>query len=144
VAEFLASIDIEAAPEEVFEFLVTPEGMVTWMGEYAELEPVPGGAFAVNIAGYPVRGEYLEVRRPESVVFSWGHSGDEEFPPGLSRVAFTLTAIEIGTRVDLRHSGLPEGRTAGHEAGWRHFMPRLAAAAAGRVPGPDDWVPRPG
>ena len=55
------TIYIEATPERVFEFLVTDEGMTSLMGQWASLDPVPGGEFAVDIAGYPVRGMFLEV-----------------------------------------------------------------------------------
>jgi uncharacterized protein YndB with AHSA1/START domain len=141
MAEFATSIDIDAPAEVVFDFLVTTEGMLAWMGEYAELDPAPGGTFAINVAGFPIRGEYVEVRRPERVVVSWGHLGNEHFPPGGSLVAFTLVAIPGGTRVELVHSGLPETRVAGHQNGWEHFMPRLRAAATGRVQDDDDWAP---
>jgi uncharacterized protein YndB with AHSA1/START domain len=64
MAEHRTSIDIEATPELVFEFLVTGEGMTSWMGQWASLDPVPGGLFTVDIAGYPVRGMFLEVDPP--------------------------------------------------------------------------------
>lgn len=139
--DFHTSIDIEAAPDEVFDFLVTPEGMIAWMGEYAELDARPGGRFQVDIAGSPIRGEYLEVERPRRVVVSWGLAGSADFPPGASRVAFELTEIPIGTRVELTHSGLPDARMPGHRAGWAHFLPRLREAGSGHPLGPDDWRP---
>lgn len=72
------------------------------MGRRAELDPRPGGAFAVE---------------------------------------FTLTPIELGTRVDLLHSGPPETELAGHADGWAHFLPRLSVAAPGGDAGRDDWRP---
>ena len=56
MAEHRTSIDIDAAPEIVFEFLVTDTGMTSWMGQWASLDPVPGGQFAVDIAGLPRAG----------------------------------------------------------------------------------------
>jgi uncharacterized protein YndB with AHSA1/START domain len=41
MAEFSTSIDIDAPPEVVFAHLVTPERMVTWMGQRAELDLPP-------------------------------------------------------------------------------------------------------
>ncbi|CAN5313094.1 hypothetical protein BH11ACT4_BH11ACT4_23790 [soil metagenome] len=99
--------------------------------------------FSVDIAGQPIRGEYLVVDRPRQVVVSWGLLGSDEFAAGSSRVSFTLSAVGAGTRVDLLHSGLPDALVAGHVDGWTHFMPRLAVAAAGGVAGVDDWVPLP-
>ena len=42
------TVDIDAPPEIVFAHLVTPEGMLAWMGQQAELDPTPGGVFAVD------------------------------------------------------------------------------------------------
>src|SRR5690348_16422161 len=104
--EFRTSIEIDAPPDVVFGHLVTAEGMVAWMGQSAGLDPRPGGGFAVDVNGYPIRGEYLVVEPPRRVVVSWGMAGSEDLPPGTSRVEFTLTAVGRGTRLDLVHSGL--------------------------------------
>jgi uncharacterized protein YndB with AHSA1/START domain len=141
VADFRASITIDATPERIFEYLVTPEGMTSWMGQWAELAPTPGGAFSVDIQGYPIRGEYLAVEPHHHVAVSWGMAGSDELPPGYSRVDVTLTPIDDGTRVDLVHSGLPDDRLQGHATGWRHFLPRLAGSATGHPAGPDIWQP---
>lgn len=141
MAEHTTSIEIDAAPERVFTYLVTPEGLTTWMGQGAVLEPRPGGVFEVNIAGSPIRGKFLEVDAPYRMVVSWGIAGSDDFPPGTSTVAFTLTPTERGTRVDLSHSGLPEEMLDGHESGWRHFLPRLLIASEGGDPGHDNWLP---
>lgn len=143
MAEFRDSIDIEAPPETVFEYLITNDGMTAWMGQYADLDPTPGGKFAVDIAGHPVRGEYLHVEPPSRVVMSWGFVGNEDLPAGASKVEFRLTPIGGGTRVDLRHSDLPEAEVRGHADGWANFLPRLAIVGAGGDAGPDGWQPLP-
>lgn len=140
MADYSTSIDIEAPPEIVFAHLVTAEGMLAWMGQYADLNPTPGGGFVVDINGVPVRGEYLEVEPLRRVVVSWGMAGSAELPPGSSRVEFTLTATPGGTRLDLLHSGLPDVLADRHATGWAHFLSRLAVAAAGADPGPDPWA----
>lgn len=141
MAEYQTSIEIAAAPETVFDYLTTEDGMTAWMGQHAELDPRPTGLFAVDIAGFPIRGQYLYVERPTRVVVSWGVAGSEELPPGVSTVDFRLTATENGTRVDLVHSGLPETELPGHADGWEHFLPRLTVAAAGGDAGHDQWRP---
>lgn len=141
MAEFRDSIDIAAAPETVFEYLTTNAGMTAWMGQYADLDPTPGGRFAVDIAGHPVRGEYLDVEHPSRVVFSWGFAGSDELPAGASTVEFRLTATATGTRVDLCHRDLPETSVRGHADGWANFLPRLAIAGGGGDAGPDHWQP---
>jgi len=141
VAEFSTSIEIEAPPELVFEHLTRAERMVSWMGQHAHLQPVPGGEFAVDINGHLIRGEYLEVDPPNRVVVSWGMAGTEDLPPGSSRVEFTLSPTTTGTRLNLSHTGLPETRAGGHSAGWGNYLSRLQTAASGRDPGPDTWIP---
>lgn len=143
MAEFRASIEIAAPPETVFAYLTTNAGMTAWMGQYADLDPTPGGRFAVDIAGHPVRGEYLLVDPPHRVVVSWGFAGSADLPAGASTVEFRLTAVAGGTRVDLRHSNLPDTELPGHADGWRHFLSRLASAGAGTPAGPDEWLPFP-
>jgi uncharacterized protein YndB with AHSA1/START domain len=64
VPDFTTSIDIDAPPDIVFAHLTTTEGMLAWMGQHAELDATPGGVFAVDIEGNPVRGEFLEVDPP--------------------------------------------------------------------------------
>jgi hypothetical protein len=38
----------DAAPEAVFPYL-TDASLMRWIGEWAELDPVPGGVFALNV-----------------------------------------------------------------------------------------------
>lgn len=141
MAEYTTSIEIEAEPSVVFDYLVTEAGMTAWMGQSAMLEPRAGGGFAVDIAGYAIRGEYLEVERPHRVVVSWGIAGSPDLPAAASTVAFTLSPTAQGTRVELVHSQLPDSELDGHADGWTHFLPRLRIVAAGGDPGDDDWVP---
>lgn len=141
MADFATSIEIEAPPDVVFAHLVTAERMVSWMGQHAELEPIPGGGFAVDINGALVRGEYVEVDPPHRVVISWGMAGSDDLPPGSSRVEFTLTGTARGTALTLVHTGLPDPRAQGHARGWAHYLARLQLAAGGVNPGPDTWAP---
>lgn len=141
MAEHRSSIDIAAPPERVFEYLVTAEGITAWMGDWAQVEPTPGGEFSVNIAGYGARGIFLEVDRPRRVTVSWGFEGSEELPPGSSTVSFELSTTDGGTRVEVVHTDLPESAVPGHVDGWDHFVARLALAATGQRLPPDAWTP---
>jgi uncharacterized protein YndB with AHSA1/START domain len=131
------SVHIDAPPDSVYEYFTRPELMVRWMGEHADLEPVRGGRFAVDITGQAVRGEYVELDPPHRLVVSWGYAGSEEVPPGSSTVEVRFIASGGGTRVELEHRDLPEPRRAEHAVGWRHYLARLAA----RNPGPDPGMP---
>ena len=137
MAEFATTIHIDAPPEVVFAHLVDARRMVTWMGVTADLQPRPGGRFAVDVAGAAFRGEYVEIDPPRRVVVSWGIAGSDDLPPGSSRVEFTLTATGGGTELNLVHRGLPDARADGHATGWAHYLARLRVASADADPGPD-------
>jgi len=96
MADYETSIEIDATPADVFDYLVTEAGMAAWMGQHAALDPRPGGEFAVDIAGYAIRGRYLHVERPRRVVVSWGVAGSHDLPPGGSTVEFRLTPAARG------------------------------------------------
>ncbi len=98
--EYVTHIDIGAPPQVVFDHLTTVAVLLAWMGEWAELTPEPGGTFAVNIQGTPVRGRYLEVDPPRRVVVSWGMAGAADFPEGSSQVTAQRPARD--TRPDPR------------------------------------------
>ena len=137
---YSTSIDIDAPAEVVFDHLTTAEGMVAWMGQHAELDPVSDGVFAVDINGTPIRGRYVEVDPPRRLVVTWGVAGSDDFPVGSSRVEFTLTPTAAGTRLQLVHTDLPEPKRAGYASGWMYFLDRLQAVAAGGAPGPDTFA----
>ena len=124
--EFATEVRIAAAPEVVFPYLTDPALMVRWMGERADLAPAPGGTFAVDIQGNPVRGEFVAVEPPHRLVFTWGMAGSD-VPPGSSTVEITLRPD--GTVVALVHRDLPPEQVADHGAGWDFYLPRLAAVA---------------
>ena len=129
MADFSTSIDIDAPAEVVYEHLVTVEGLLAWMGQHAVLHPVRGGEFSVDINGAAIRGRYLELEPPRRVVVSWGMAGTDDFPPGSSRVEFMLTSHGCRTRVDLHHTGLPDGRRDGYSTGWLRFIAQLQKTA---------------
>lgn len=125
----VTSVWIDASPQDVFGFFTDPGRLTQWLGHAAELDPVPGGRFAVDINHRQVRGNYLELRSPHRVVFTWGDAGSAELPPGSSRVEVDLTAAEGGTTVTLRHHDLGSAQHAEHSRGWPVVLARLVATA---------------
>lgn len=142
-APYTASVQVGADAERVFDYFTRPEAIVRWMGDYAVLDPVPGGEFTVDINGVPVRGRYLEVDRPRRLLLSWGHAGSDRLPPGASTVEITFTPNDGGTTVTIVHAGLPEPEDRQHRLGWPHFLERLGIAAAGGDPDLDPWATKP-
>jgi uncharacterized protein YndB with AHSA1/START domain len=127
---------INAPRDTVFDYLTDNELLVRWMGGHAELDAVTGGQYLVKFKeGWVSRGEFVEVRRPERIVYTVGWEGHDTFPPGSTRVEITLSAERGGTRLLLRHYGPPpEGL---EHKGWGEFLERLLAAAT-HQPVPDD------
>jgi uncharacterized protein YndB with AHSA1/START domain len=126
-------LTIAARPETVFRFFIEPERMVRWMGRTAELDPTPGGRFRIDYNGSDIAiGSFVEVDPPRRVVFTWGwEAAGDSTPPGTSTVEVTLTPDgATGTRLRLRHYGLPDQEAVGgHAEGWDQFLPGLVSAA---------------
>lgn len=133
------SVHIAARPETVFPYFTDPDRYVQWMGAKALLDPVPGGAYRVGMRdGVEAAGEFVEVDPPHRLVFTWGWTVNEAVPPGSTRVVVTLEDEDGGTRVVLRHHGLPsEEERHHHRSGWEMYLGRLRTRTAGGDPGPD-------
>jgi len=132
-------VQIAAPPATVFAFLTDPEKILRWMGTEATAEPHPGGLYLVNVSGRDIaRGRFTEVIPVHRLAYSFGWEGRETMPPGSGLIEIDLIDREGGTLLRMTHSGLPdEEACASHEKGWIHYLGRLAVAAAGGDPGPD-------
>ena len=157
---------IAASPETVFGFFTDPSKMVQWMGVEATLDPRPGGI--CRIAFQPTHaqvasvratfgaepqaprarsggvgamsGEFVEVDPPRRIALTWGWEQKLlALPPQSTEVEVSLTPDGDGTILRLVHRRLPVAAVPFHRAGWDHYLPRLAIAAAGGDPGPDPW-----
>jgi uncharacterized protein YndB with AHSA1/START domain len=143
------SVHIAAEPDQVFEYFTRPEAIVRWMGDYAVLDPRPGGEFALDIEGVPVRGRYLELHPPRRLVVSWGHAGSERLPPGASTVEIVLTKEREGTTVQIVHRHLSQIDARADSIGRQPLGLVVAAIRAWlrdlrsrtRAPGPADFAP---
>jgi uncharacterized protein YndB with AHSA1/START domain len=131
VDELVKEIWIDASPDKVFPYLVEPELLTTWIGEESWNEPRPGGLFRLKFPQSIVRGEFVDVEPPRRVVYTWGREEGDSMPAGSTTVAFDLEPENGGTRVRLRHSGLPNAQEVEqHTKGWEQFLPELAKVAA--------------
>jgi len=65
--------------------------------------------------GY-ISGKNIELVPDKKIVQDWRAV---DWPEGhFSRVAFELTPVPEGTRLDFTHIGIPEGEEASFEQGW--------------------------
>ena len=120
-----ATVRISAPPAAVFPYFIDPALLVRWLGEWADLDPEPGGRFALDLGKTPVRGEYVEVEPPKRVVFTWGVPGRDSLPPGSTTVEIVLTADGSDTVVELFHHDLPAEELDRHLKGWTAMLDRL-------------------
>jgi uncharacterized protein YndB with AHSA1/START domain len=135
------AVTVAASSDAAYACFTDPGTMVRWMGVDVVLDPNPGGELRIDVNGRDVAaGEFVEVEPPDHVQFTWGWEGNVDVPPGGSTVDVTFTSGDTGTIVRLLHSGLSEEQAARHAAGWRHYLDRLAVAAAGGDPGRDPWI----
>jgi uncharacterized protein (TIGR02453 family) len=136
---------IDAPPETVFSYFTDPGRWLSWQGVTAEIDPRPGGTFRMNVRGDGyAAGELVLVDPYERIVLTWGWEDSAlGVPPGSSTVEMTFTADRGGTRLRLRHAGLPPDALGPHTEGWDHYIDRLAVRAAGGDPGPDPWLVAP-
>ena len=124
---------IDAPPETVFGFFIDGDRMARWMGRTVTLDPTPGGAYRIDYNGADIAsGTFVEIDEPRRIAFTWGwEAPGDAVPPGGSLVEVTLTPDGAGTRLLLRHSGLPTDSVGGHAEGWDYFLPTLKSAAEG-------------
>lgn len=125
-------ITIAARPETVFSYLRDPAAFQRWMGPASSISPAVGGAVRVAYPnGDAAVGTIEELIPNQRVVMRWGYErGPSEVAPDSTRVEITLTPVEGGTRVVLRHSGLATAaQRRNHRAGWRHHLAALAQLA---------------
>lgn len=136
-------IHIAARPETIFAFFTDPAKMVRWLGIRATLNAQPGGICRIHINERDVvGGTYLEVVPHSRVVFTWGWEGSP-LPFGSTTVEIALVPEADGTRLYLRHGGIPVEQRDVQAAGWDHALERLVIAAEGGDPGPDPWATAP-
>jgi len=135
------TLAIDATPETVWEFFVDPQKATRWMGLKAELDPQTGGTYYCEvIPGHVARGEFVELDRPNRLVFTWGWEGSEDVPPGSSTIEVDLSGDGEGTSLRFVHNLSTAEAAASHKTGWDHYLPRLEIAAAGGDAGADPWV----
>jgi uncharacterized protein YndB with AHSA1/START domain len=137
---FTTTVRIDAPPAEIFPYLVDTDLITRWIGEWAELDPTPGGKLALDVNGVPIRGAFLVVEPPHRLVFSWGAAGNDVIGPGSTTVEIRLRPDGDGTLLELAHRDLPLEELPQHGIGWGHFLARLVVAATGADPGPDPWM----
>ena len=125
-----------ASPERVFDARLDPAMIGQWMlGPALREEEIlriavdgrVGGSFSFLVRRGSDEidhvGEYLELRRPERLVFTWGIVGSDS-----SRVAIDIVPLGTGCELTLLHELHPDWAdyAARTEAGWTKMLGKLA------------------
>jgi len=113
------SLKIKATPDQVYEILMDSAKHTELTGSKAVMSPDVGGAFTAY-DGY-ITGKNVELIKGEKIVQEW--RGDEKDWPKeqMSKVSYTLKAVEGGTQVDFVHEGIPDSQFDDIAKGWDDY-----------------------
>ncbi|OAN72673.1 hypothetical protein A8B78_19525 [Jannaschia sp. EhC01] len=98
---------LSAPPADVWAFLTDPEKLAVWFHRPERALTSPGAFSMPGEDGDPlVWGEVRDATAPTHLSYSFTAR-----PMGgvMTDVTWTLTAVEAGTRLQLRHDGIPSG-----------------------------------
>lgn len=118
--------------EVAFDAWTVSTNLVEWLPHWVEMQVAEGEGFSMGWDGYEGvwTGTYLEVDRPERLVFTWV-APEGVFPSGSYETVVTLIFEEVGegrTSLLLEHSGFHEsGELEAQLQAWRGYMFALRA-----------------
>jgi len=142
--ELIITRVFDAPRERVWAAWTDPKQMALWWGPHTFTNPVcdldvrPGGALLIHMMGpdspaNPVKGLFLEVVRPERLVFTAAAFHDDSGEPGIENhntVTFTeqngKTTMRLETRITKVTPAMMEA-LSGNKAGWNQSLDRLFA-----------------
>ncbi len=138
----LASVEVAASPERVFQALASNEVLDWWVRpgvfdtrEWAGDVRAGGRWQASGVGGgkpYTLEGEFLEVDPARKLVHTWHSVGAPGAP---TTVTYLLEPLDTGTRVTLRHSGFTSREVCANTGiGWETSFERLAQSLAPQAP----------
>ncbi|MHA1536426.1 MAG: SRPBCC family protein [Alphaproteobacteria bacterium] len=129
---------LPASPEQVFDAWTDPESLAKWfLPGPVKVGPVEvdlriGGRYRiVVVVGEAERehwGEYLEIERPDRLVFTWfsDNTGGGETLVTIEFKAHGSGTTGARTELILTHEQLPDRQAAmQHEAGWTNILDAL-------------------
>lgn len=137
----------DAPRERVFAAWTDPDHFMQWMCptgyglDRCELDVRPGGAWRVHGFGpdgmrFAKSGVYLEVSKPERLVFTWAHHEDDTFDSRRGHETTVEIALRtVGGKTELTLVQGPfvdAANFAGHREGWKGCFDKLGAFLAGR------------
>ena len=126
-----STVWIPATPDEAFALVTDPARLRRWLMVAGSLDVrVEGEVHLVVAPGAHAVGTVTTAEPGRRFVYTHGWVDDAEMPPGSTSVEVILDPEHDGTRVTIRHHGLPAGYE-GMAEGWAEFLQRLARTARG-------------
>jgi uncharacterized protein YndB with AHSA1/START domain len=103
--EVVRSIEIQAPPSAVWQWVATEDALRRWLSPDVEIDMRVGGAYSLRGPDDETRisGTVLELVPEGSLVLSWMEEGGDWVHP--ARLLITLAPTSTGTRVSLVHDG---------------------------------------
>jgi uncharacterized protein YndB with AHSA1/START domain len=123
---------LPASPEAVFDAWTTADQLANWCSPMTtasvpKLELRVGGEYRIDMHGeekdYVHTGKYIEIDRPNKLVFSWFSEGTQQQE--------TIVTLEFkpdaeGTLLSLTHERFPTAESRdNHERGWTEIVDKL-------------------
>jgi uncharacterized protein YndB with AHSA1/START domain len=134
--------------ERVYAALVDPDALIAWLppegmsGRFERFDARPGGSYRVVLtdaeaSGAPgkatadsdiVEGRFLDVVPGARVVQAVDFVSDDPAYAGTMTMTWEVTAVDAGTRIEIRADDVPDGISAeDHAAGLASSLANLAA-----------------
>jgi activator of HSP90 ATPase len=111
-----------ASPDSVYDAWMSSHGHSAMTGAHAEVDATPGGKYEAW-DGY-ITGETVELEPGKRIVQTW-RPADFDANDADSQIEVLLEPVEDGTRLTLRHTGVPDDKRDYEEGGWQdsYFTP---------------------
>jgi len=115
---FTLLIVLPASPEMIYKAWLSSDGHTAMTGSPAKVTGKVGGKFTAW-DGY-IFGKTLELEKPYRILQAWRTS---EFPEDAqdSSVEILLDEVKEGTKVTLKHYGMPTDQVDSYKQGWEDF-----------------------
>lgn len=137
---------IRATPERVYRAFIDPDAMVKWLpphgftGRMHHMEAKVGGSYRMSFTNFSngqshaFGGEYVEMVENERLRYT--DAFDDPNLPGTMETTVILTAVSVGTDVNIVQTGIPEMIPI--EAcylGWQESLSLLTLLVEPEIPG---------
>ncbi len=114
--DFELSTILPATPEQVFDAWMSSKGHGAMTLTECNIDPTVGGAYEAG-DGY-ISGRTIALERPRRIVQTWRTVEFAETDRD-SEIEVLLEPVPEGTKLTLRHRGVPDGQTDYENGGWQ-------------------------